>query len=105
MDEMGGFEPEETSGFISVSAIRLKAWANAKYVDISSSIVPTLIPLFLQHPKGSRRCQARRRLRYPSIDGSAFLHIEDTKTDSGCSHHLSRSVCRFSFVAFSGFRY
>jgi argininosuccinate synthase len=32
MDEMGGFEPEETSGFISVSAIRLKAWANAKYV-------------------------------------------------------------------------
>ncbi|KAJ9126763.1 Argininosuccinate synthase [Naganishia onofrii] len=29
MDEMGGFEPEETSGFISVSAIRLKAWANA----------------------------------------------------------------------------
>jgi len=30
MDEMGGFEPSETSGFISVSAIRLKAWANAK---------------------------------------------------------------------------
>lgn len=29
MDEMGGFEPSETSGFISVSAIRLKAWANA----------------------------------------------------------------------------
>jgi argininosuccinate synthase len=30
MDEMGGFEPSETTGFISVSAIRLKAWANAK---------------------------------------------------------------------------
>jgi argininosuccinate synthase len=36
MDEMGGFEPEETSGFISVSAIRLKAWANAKYVWMGS---------------------------------------------------------------------
>lgn len=29
MDELGGFEPSATTGFIDVSAIRIKAWANA----------------------------------------------------------------------------
>jgi argininosuccinate synthase len=52
MDEMGGFEPEETSGFISVSAIRLKAWAEAKYVSTASSTVPTLTPFSCSIRKG-----------------------------------------------------
>ena len=30
MDEMGGFEPTATTGFIDISSIRLKAWARAK---------------------------------------------------------------------------
>jgi argininosuccinate synthase len=30
MDEMGGFEPTSTSGFIDIESIRLKAWARAK---------------------------------------------------------------------------
>ena len=30
MDEMGGFEPTATSGFIDISSIRIKAWARAK---------------------------------------------------------------------------
>lgn len=30
MDEMGGFEPTATSGFIDISSIRLKAWARQK---------------------------------------------------------------------------
>jgi argininosuccinate synthase len=30
MDEMGGFEPTSTSGFIDISSIRLKAWARQK---------------------------------------------------------------------------
>ena len=30
MDEMGGFEPTATTGFIDISSIRIKAWARAK---------------------------------------------------------------------------
>lgn len=30
MDEMGGFEPTATSGFIDISSIRIKAWARQK---------------------------------------------------------------------------
>lgn len=30
MDEMGGFEPTATSGFIEISSIRIKAWGRAK---------------------------------------------------------------------------
>lgn len=30
MDEMGGFEPTATSGFIDISSIRIKAWSRAK---------------------------------------------------------------------------
>ena len=32
MDEMGGFEPTATSGFIDISSIRIKAWARANEV-------------------------------------------------------------------------
>jgi hypothetical protein len=78
MDEMGGFEPEETSGFISVSAIRLKAWANAKYVPYPSPNLTSAYPFVFQHPKGQGRCQARRRLRYPSIEGVS-VHVNDQK--------------------------
>lgn len=38
MDEMGGFLPESTSGFIDVSAIRIKAWANARWVSAPESL-------------------------------------------------------------------
>jgi len=30
MDEMGGFEPTSTTGFIDISSIRIKAWGRAK---------------------------------------------------------------------------
>jgi len=30
MDEMGGFEPTSSTGFIDISSIRIKAWARAK---------------------------------------------------------------------------
>jgi len=32
MDEMGGFEPTATTGFIDISSIRIKAWARANQV-------------------------------------------------------------------------
>jgi len=29
MDELGGFEPTDTTGFIAIEAIRLKQWAKS----------------------------------------------------------------------------
>ncbi|WVN88716.1 argininosuccinate synthase [Cryptococcus depauperatus CBS 7841] len=40
MDEMGGFEPTATSGFIEISSIRIKAWARANIKRGADGVSP-----------------------------------------------------------------
>lgn len=40
MDELGGFEPTDTTGFIQIESIRIKKWAQAKIVKGRSGVEP-----------------------------------------------------------------
>jgi argininosuccinate synthase len=40
MDELGGFEPTATSGFIEIESIRIKAWAHANIKRGEAGVLP-----------------------------------------------------------------
>lgn len=40
MDELGGFEPTDTTGFIQIESIRIKKWAQTKIVKGRSGVEP-----------------------------------------------------------------
>ncbi|KAJ3929952.1 MAG: argininosuccinate synthetase [Lentinula lateritia] len=40
MDELGGFEPSDTTGFIAIESIRIKKWAQANIAKGQSSVAP-----------------------------------------------------------------
>lgn len=35
MDELGGFEPTDTTGFIQIESIRIKKWVPSFVIDMS----------------------------------------------------------------------
>jgi len=40
MDELGGFEPTDTTGFIQIESIRIKQWAQANILKGRSGVEP-----------------------------------------------------------------
>ena len=68
MDELGGFEPTDTTGFIQIESIRIKKFVgfpplSATLLIFISSQVGTS-----QHPQRTSRCCTQRCLRQPNLN-------------------------------------